>query len=94
MQEVAHGDDHAGRIILVGCYIHAVQVGDELLIAIRFGIKDQAAFLLLPFPTIPSCGEEESEFQRHIEAWEVALRVELNARQVMNPVPAFSDDPI
>ncbi len=68
-------------------------VGDELLIPIGLGIKDQAAPRLLPFlARIGFCAEKESEFQGHVEPWQAADDIQLDAGNIVDAELRGADD--
>jgi hypothetical protein len=72
----------------------ARDVRAKLLVAVGNGVQDQRAlFFLLVHPVFLRT-EEKSQLQRHIEPWKPGLRVDLDARDVVNAVPALADDPL
>jgi len=59
-------------------------IRNERLETIGFSVEDQAVFTTMRRATKPFCTNEESEFQRHIEARQLRAGIEFGAREVVD----------
>jgi hypothetical protein len=80
------------HVIAVRVDVLSSDVGDEDLIAVWIRIEDQRHFVTLKLASVSLATEKQSEFQRHVEAGEFMLFVELDGRYVVDSVLALLDD--
>ncbi|MDR7103971.1 hypothetical protein [Croceicoccus sp. BE223] len=74
--------------------IHPGEIRDELLIAEALNVEDQQPLVVLGAVSVALGTEEKTEFKGHVEAGEVVISVEFGPREIMDPVPAFLDQPV
>jgi len=67
-------------------------IRDELLVSVRLTVENKSTFPPLNPDPEPFRGQEYSELQRHVEARQPVLAVELGAGQVMDGKPTLFDD--
>lgn len=74
--------------------VHSSEIRDEHLEAILFGVLNHTALFGLCLVAEALGAEKDTEFQRHVEARELAVSVQFGTRQIVYAVPALSDNAI
>ena len=70
-EPVADFHDGSVGIGAVGVDVLAGDVGDEVAVTVRFAVEDQQGFAALGGRAVALASEEQSEFERHVEAGQV-----------------------
>jgi hypothetical protein len=91
---VPYNPDCHTPIVVVCSDILSSNVGAELLIAVWRSVENQAALAVL-FPVAEAFGPKKyTQLQGHVEARQSRDPVQGRAREIMDTVPALSDDPV
>jgi hypothetical protein len=67
-------------------------IGTKSLKSIPVCVEDLAGFCLLTCVSVSLGSQEQAQLKRHIESWELTLRVWFSARDIVDAKPAFRDN--
>src|SRR5262249_40288942 len=71
---IAHGTYGPAGAIPVGDDMMFREVTDVSVVSVLISVKDKAGFRSLVWITEPICAQEQTQFERHVEAWQTPRR--------------------
>jgi hypothetical protein len=96
-QEISRARNDLGSVVMVDARIKTCGIAQRPMMAMWLGFKQQKGFRALRSRTQRLCTNEHAAFKRHVESWQAARVVDLDAAQVVDAQLAFAnqlDDPL
>src|SRR5437016_13123736 len=70
----------------------ASDIGYVFLVTVKCSVEDNTSFRSLILHAEPLRAQEQTEFQRHVEAWQLVASAQFGSGNIMNAITRFVND--